>query len=468
MFAKRLAALGCSAALLSIVPSAIQAQEPVPTVTIHWNGDDKAAATSTAPAGASAESNPCNVCNPAAAAMLDFGGCWQTRLKMTGDWGGFRNDLANCRGITFDTSWTQFYQGVDSGGRDQNYFYGGRLDYFLNVDGEKAGLMKGSFLTLHGETIYGLSANLAAGTVFPVSLGQIFPAVNETETALTGIKYTQFLSQNFAVFGGKINTLDEFKQPYAGGRGVDAFMNISFGLPMVLARTVPYSSWGGGVAVLDNNQEALFSFMALDTNSTPTNTGFDTFFNNGVTMIAMASLPVNFNGLAGHQTIGGSFSTGSYRTLDRTAYFDPEEGVFIPNPQVQNSWSIFYMFDQALMADSCNPKRTWGIFGTIGIADEDPSPIRWAGSIGFGGASLASSRQNDTWGVGYFYNGLTDNLKNFAPNLFPLKDEQGVEVFYNVGVTPWWHITPDFQVILPGRERIDTALLFGLRMKLDF
>ena len=120
MFAKRLAALGCSAALLSIVPSAIQAQEPVPTVTIHWNGDDKAAATSTAPAGASAESNPCNVCNPAAAAMLDFGGCWQTRLKMTGDWGGFRNDLANCRGITFDTSWTQFYQGVDSGGRDQN------------------------------------------------------------------------------------------------------------------------------------------------------------------------------------------------------------------------------------------------------------------------------------------------------------------------------------------------------------
>ena len=52
--------------------------------------------------------------------------------------------------------------------------------------------------------------------------------------------------------------------------------------------------------------------------------------------------------------------------------------------------------------------------------------------------------------------------------LVPLRDEQGVEAFYNVGVTPWFHVTPDFQVVIPTRERADTALVFGLRAKVDF
>jgi porin len=47
-------------------------------------------------------------------------------------------------------------------------------------------------------------------------------------------------------------------------------------------------------------------------------------------------------------------------------------------------------------------------------------------------------------------------------------DEQGVEVFYNVGVTPWCHITPDIQVVVPSRERVPTPLVFGLRAKVDF
>lgn len=452
-------------ALLSCIGAPAYAQSPVPLVQLSVL-EDKVPAASTS-AAAPAETS-CDVCSPAAAAALNFGGPWQTRSKLTGDWGGFRNDLANCHGITFDGSLTQFYQGIDSGGREQKYFYGGRIDNLINIDGEKLGLMKGSFINLHAETLFGESANFAAGTIFPVSLGQIFPMPDDTVTALTGIKYTQFLSKNFAVFGGKINTLDNFNQPYAGGRGVDAFMNMSFGLPMVAARTVPYSTWGGGFAVLDDKEQVIFTMAALDTNNTPTTTGFNSFFDNGVTLLAQATLPVTINGLPGHQSIGGSYSTGSYRSVDRNSYFDPSQGIINNSPIEQGSWSIFYLFDQALFADCCNPKRTWGIFGNLGIADDNPSPIRWAGNIGFGGASLATSRQYDTWGVGYFYNGLSNNVKNFAPNVLQVGDESGFELFYNLGVTPYWHITPDFQVILPGREQTDTTFAIGLRMKLDF
>lgn len=462
MSRKSLALAGLSTALLSCIGTPAVAQSTVPLVSVSM-AEDKGTTVVTAPAEA-----PCNVCSSDAAAALNFGGPWQTRAKLTGDWGGWRNDLANCHGITFDGSFTQFYQGIESGGRDNNYFYGARLDNLINIDGGKLGLMQGSFLNLHAETLFGQSANAAAGTVLPVSLGQLFPVPNETVTALTSVKFTQFLSKNFAVFGGKINTLDGFNQPYAGGRGVDAFMNTSFGLPVVAARTVPYSALGAGFAVLNDNQEMIFSFAALDTNSTPTTTGFPNFLDNGIVLMALATLPVNFNGLPGHQSIGATYGTGRYRSIDRNSYFDPYEGLINTSPTEEGSWSIFYLFDQALFADCCNPKRTWGIFGNLGIADDNPSPIRWAGNIGFGGASFVTSRQYDTWGVGYFYNGLSQNVKDFAPRILPLSDESGVETFYNLGITPYWHFTTDFQVIMPGKERIDTTFALGLRMKLDF
>lgn len=436
------------------------AQTFAPSALILWGEVERTAtsdAASTQPTTAS--SSP--------ATPSPFTGSWATRTKVTSNWGGYRDELA-AQGITFDASMTQFYQGINTGGREQGYFYGGRFDMYLNIDGEKAGLAKGSFINLHGESIYGQSANNAAGTISPVSLGQLFPNASDNDVALTGIKYTQFLSKTFALFGGKINTLDGFNQPFAGGRGVDAFMNTSLGIPLVALRTVPYSAWGGGFIVLDDKAEPIFSVMALDTQDSTRSTGFENFFGNGVTLIAQATLPVKFNDLPGHHGLGATYSTGEYRSLDRTSYYDPNEGQFIPSPLVRGSWSLFYMFDQALFVDPCNAKRTWGIFGNAGIADTDPSPIRWIGNIGFGGSSPLVSRPYDNFGVGYFYNGLGDNVKSLAPNLLQLGDEHGVELFYNVGVTPWCHITPDFQVVLPGHDRFEAAVLFGLRMKIDF
>ncbi|HQR08521.1 MAG TPA: carbohydrate porin [Gemmatales bacterium] len=462
MFKLSLATAGVSAALLCIVSPA-SAQNLAPSTTIIWNApDDKAkpAAPATAAPAPVVESAACASCatgNPG----IDFSN------KATGNWGGSRDDLA-AKGITFDANLTQFYQGVNSGGRDENYFYGGHLDYYLNVDGEKAGLMKGSFIQLHAEQIYGQSANRASGALIPVSMTQVFPNADGNDIALTGIKYTQFLSENFAVFGGKLNTIDSWTQQYAAGRGIDTFMNMNFCFPMTYARTIPYSTWGAGFAVL-KDKEVVFTFAAMDTANTPTSTGFENFFQNGVTMMAMGTLPVEFNGLKGHQSIGGSYSTGSYFSIDRNSYFNPIDGTIIAGgAKVAGSWSLCYSFDQALFADGCDCKRTWGIFGNLGVCDANPSPIGWAGTIGIGGASPISSRHTDNFGVGYFYTNINNDLKDFAPRRFPLRDEQGLELFYNVAVTPWCHITPDFQYVLPGREQFDTAFLFGLRMKIDF
>ena len=44
---------------------------------------------------------------------------------------------------------------------------------------------------------------------------------------------------------------------------------------------------------------------------------------------------------------------------------------------------------------------------------------------------------------------------------------QGVEFYYNLQVTPWFHLTGDLQVVENGIETDDTAIILGLRGKLD-
>ncbi len=124
--------------------------------------------------------------------------------------------------------------------------------------------------------------------------------------------------------------------------------------------------------------------------------------------------------------------------------------------------------DQAFYVSPDNPQRQWGVFGNLGIADTNPNPINWFASAGISGASPFAARAADTFGIGYFYLGVSEPLKNLAPILLPLRDEQGVELYYNMQATPWCQITPDLQVIAPFRDRAETSLVFGLRAKIDF
>ena len=221
------------------------------------------------------------------------------------------------------------------------------------------------------------------------------------------------------------------------------------------------------MVVLDENQEAVFSAFVYDANNTPTVSGFDTFFDNGVSLFASATLPTKLMNKPGHQMVYGLYSSGTYNNLDPNPYFDPGQGVVLANPDKTGSWLLAYAFDQALYVSPDDPTRSWGVFGNVGIADDNPNPFNWAANIGVGGSNPLGNRPQDTFGIGYFYAGVSEPLKQLAPILLPLQDEQGVEMFYNVGVTPWCHVTADLQVVEPARSRVDTMVMFGLRAKFD-
>lgn len=382
------------------------------------------------------------------------------------DWCDMRSTLAG-RGITFDLSTTQFYQGVARGGLQQQFQYGGRNDYFMTLDGERAGLWDGASLKLHGETRYGESANTLTGALSPVNLMLSVPLASGSVTGLTGVKFTQVLSEQLLVYIGKLNTLDDFKQPLTAAGPLAGFQNSAMIYNPVFARTIPYSTFGAGFAYHTESDRTI-EMTVYDSNNTPTVSGFNTLFSNGATIYAQGTLPTSFFDKPGHCGISGTYGSGTYSDLTPTAYLDPTNGLVFLSTPVTGSWCLTYNVDQALYVSPDDPERMWGVFGNLGIADKNPNPVRWFANVGLSGFSPIAGRDADTFGLAYFYIGVSESLKDSATRLPSLRDEYGIELYYNVAVTSKFQITPDIQVISPFRDRADPSLLLGLRAKIDF
>jgi porin len=62
------------------------------------------------------------------------------------------------------------------------------------------------------------------------------------------------------------------------------------------------------------------------------------------------------------------------------------------------------------------------------------------------------------------------SISDHVPEILNAQKEQGVELFYNLEVTPWLHIAPNLQVLLDpnGSDRRGTALVYGLRTQVSF
>jgi porin len=404
------------------------------------------------------------------APVLGFGGSFDDRLKLTGDWCGVRDQWA-CQGITLDTNLTQFYQGVAAGGVDRTFSYGGKLDYLLNIDGDKARLWDGFLVSIHAETRYGKDVNTSEGMFTFGNFNMAFPKAGEDVTGVTKFILSQSLAENLVVFGGKINSLDDFVLEFTGRNGVERFMNSAMVANIINARTVPYSTYGVGVSVL-RDQGPSFTFVVRDPDNRPTTLDLDELFENGVLLSGTVKVPVEHFGLPGHQNFGANWNSREFTSVDPASFFDvPGQGIVAGKKS--GSWALWYNFDQYLWVSESDPDVGWGIFGMSGISDGDPNPVGWNMTLGVGGSSLIPGRSRDTFGLGYFRVGLSSDFKELlggplAPRGLAQHDEQGVELFYNARLTPWCHLSGDMQIVEPSTKIVDTTILTGMRLKIDF
>jgi porin len=391
------------------------------------------------------------------------GDLW-SRSTMTGDWGGFRNTMA-AKGITLDSDFTQIGQSVVSGGLDIGWKYQGRGQITLKVDTGKAGLWPGGFLTIQAEGNYGENVNGNTGSILPVNTSAIFPTAAETQFVLPHWYFMQFFSEYVGVVLGKLDTTSGDANAFAHGKGDTQFFNLAFNFNPVTVLTVPYATLGAGLIVLPTKdpKEWVANLSVFNPTGQADNLGFDTLFASGAVIAAETRLTTHFFHLTGHQLVGGTYSTSKYTDLDQRVVdlIIPR----LPVSQHDGSWAFYYNFDQYVYQPDKNADRGLGLFGRFGVSDGVANPLKYFFSGGVGGKGLIPGRPLDEFGLGYYYGVASDAQ---IPSTLGFRDTQGFEAYYNIHVTPWAQLTPDIQVIRPSQERVDTATVVGLRLRLVF
>jgi porin len=383
---------------------------------------------------------------------------WLARGELTGNWGGLRESLESKAGTTLEIGLTQFFDWAPEGDEERGYDYGGKLD--IKSKTSLGRWVKNASVAAHVELRYGDTPLFAAGTLIPASAALIFPDREGTHAKLSNLTYSQLFGGRYVLQAGRFDALDLYSaHPFTGGEGVDRFMNLSFVAPPVSARTIPPVFEGALFSVLRGATPALTIGVIESTE--------EGFFENGATFFWSISPPLKFSDKPGGITFGGEVSSFEGTSLDQSPFaLLPESPIALRTEQ--SAWTFNVTLDQFLGMHPSDPTRGWGIFGMFTVADGNPSILDLQTFAGLGGAAPFRHRSRDTWGVGYFFNAVSDDLEDTLEPLIRTRDEQGLEVFYSWAPVGWSRVTTDLQVIDPFLARADTRAFFAIRWKVIF
>ena len=407
-----------------------------------------------------------------------YGGDLWKRPALTGDWGGWRDTLAD-DGISFKLEVTQvFQQNARGGAHTKNGTrYGGSADYTILLDTGRMGLWPGGQWTIHAETQFGNSVNFSkTGAIMPPNYDALLPTPDEGRTTLSEIFLTQPLSEKFIIIAGKIDgTRFGDTNAFANSEKTQ-FLNAAFKANPVVFPFYPYTALTLSAVWIPEKWISIAGSLS-NTNDSASTTGFDTGFHSpeGWTAALEVDFTVEPFGLTGHQRFGYVYSTKDYNVLGGDDRLNiPGRSVAkllgaigaIRNPDTRpDDWAIYYNFDQYLYTEKDDPEQGIGVFGRFGWSTGESNPISAFYSLGIGGQGVVPGRDKDTFGLGYYYVDMSNGL----PSFLNISSEQGAELYYNIEITPWMHLTPDLQVIMdPGGNDNDVAVVYGMRLQMTF
>jgi porin len=432
-----------------------------------------------------------------------WGGDLSTRPRLTGNWGGVRDDLAK-RGVVFDVDgyWTP--QTITSGGKNSSGGNWGNVNATLNIDTGKAGWWPGGFFKIQTVSSFGHSIYRDTGALVPANEAWALPSL-QSDTGLQEFSYLQFLSPKFGLIAGKLDLSvmpGEFHGDYRTG-----FANTGLNLPLASA-LVPLSAFGAGVIYVPSHEVHL-SAMLLDPKGTIMENDLGKAFDGGVMAVLSGDLKTKLFGLPGHQNLLLSWSNKERASLVQdpsniarlllTEKFprlgDPgpllEEilaakapGLLVPTQPLKkenDTWAAVYSFEQYLWQPrQADPNRGIGMFFSFGVSDGRANPIRNSYNLGFVGKGVVPGRANDHFGVGWSRVVFSDNFVPYMRDTFQLglDHEDALELYYSAAITPWLSVSPSLQVLRPGLKKtldasgnfrnLDTAYMVGVRVGVRF
>ncbi|QFT76542.1 carbohydrate porin [Erythrobacter sp. THAF29] len=349
---------------------------------------------------------------------------------------------------------SQFLDVPVSGGANDTLRYSGRADAYID-----AGLGDGWTLTFRPEFTWGEDSNGVIGLI-PNNTA-LFRGENAGDFDLS-VNVTKRWNSGTSLTVGKVNVLDLGGQlPVVGSDGHRGFQNLSFALPP--SAIIPNTITGALLTV--PTDDALFRLWVFDPDSQYERTGFETAFESGVGFLGSVTVPVKIGGAPGYYALKLSGSTRDEISSSNLP------AVLIPAPgsgfgMDQGEFAAVLAAYQFLEVYPEHPGKGWGFFGQVYASMGDPTFLDKSGFFGISGNPRG--RPQDRFGAGYFRYSLTDSLVTALANRVALEDEEGVEVFYTVGIADRFELTANAQVIDSAIAVRDTGVLAGLRLTTTF
>jgi hypothetical protein len=428
-------------------------------------------------------------------------GSLAARTQLTGDWAGARTDLAE-RGWFFDAYTTSVYQNVTSGGLKTGSAFVQNIQLSVNLDTGRAGLWSGGLLHLTTQSRYGDSPDntFTTGSILPPYTGLVLPGpLFSNNTYPSEYFLVQGLSENVSIVLGKVSNIflpdqtlfgDSYKYDFANFNFLKNPMQANFFNPTSLAALV---SWRPADTVT-------VRAGVLDPNSQPNNFAAHAF--DRVNLWSTSIVSYKIRGLPGEATPSYTWSNKPKINL---------ESPFIAVPPTQRTQAVgallglsstdglqtnfkkrswfaianvsqyFLVKDDPAVVDeklkSGQVLRGIGVFGRVGVAPEASNTISRDASVALFAHGVFDSRQYDSVGTGFYYDGISNDLKNAIAQLTAgraaAKNEKGTEVFYDFAITPavrliasYQHIWNPFTAVVITRQ--SHADVFLLRLTLAF
>jgi len=417
--------------------------------------------------------------------LPDYSGELSKRSFLLGDWGGARTKLAE-KGVLIDLELNQVFQGNAHGGKNTSDAaeYAGSYDLTLRFDTARMGLWPGGLLTMRAETWFGHNIHSDAGSIMTVNADNLFPVPGDSGmTTLSEYYFAQALSEKFVLVFGKVDPTRTMDQNAFAANERTQFMNLGMRINPALFPFGPYTCMTAAAVYMPTKWLTISTGINdNDPDGAVTKTGFNTAFHgrDWYTVGQEYDFTIKPWEKEGHQRFGWAWTSRDFIDFARDGRLGLEMGPIrevlrlvgaatglVPLKTSSDSYVLYYNFDQYLYTEADDPKQGFGLFGRYGYSTGETNPVEQFYSIGVGGRGIVPERDKDTYGLGYYYLKLSEDL----PEELNLQSEQGVELYYSIEVTPWFHLTPDLQVIVNpggGLGDRDVAVVYGIRGQMSF
>ena len=412
---------------------------------------------------------------------------WWDRDQLTGNWGGLLDDLHE-HGIKPQVKFSQFAQGVEHGGVQRNGAYGGKVDYFLDVDVSKfASLWPGLFFNLHAETQYGKSVIADAGPSALPNSPMVVPLPNCDCTEVTNLTLMQGLWEGtiplqddkgaVVAAAGKLAIIDLLTTSFPNfGYGLEGFLNYSALYPAWPYLRFWYISQYGATVALFNEDRGMpqISFLVYGQDNVSDKWDISDSFSDGVGLMGLFRVFWDLGDKPGYAAVLATGSTKEYSVIDDIVW----EPSFLPggrpDPGIQretgNPWAVNpFLYQEFWHAADGEDERKAYVWLTGALADKKPSFTRW-GILGTVEAmGPLACRPRDRAGFAGWFTAWNDNHRKelrllgvSARNVF------GFEMYYNLAINQWLHLTADLQLVQNLDKADDLAVIPGGRLVMNF